>query len=47
MKVNRTHIAGIVAVVVVAAYSLSRWGDASDDAGEQASTTEHRNFTAD
>jgi hypothetical protein len=47
MKANRKHVAGIAAVVVAAAYSLSRWRDASDDAGEQPSTTERRTAAAD
>jgi hypothetical protein len=47
MKVNRKHVAGIAAVAVAAAYSLSRWRDAADDAGEQASATEYRNSAAD
>ena len=43
MKLNRTYVAGVTAVAVVAAYSLSRWRDASDGADEQAFTTEHGN----
>jgi hypothetical protein len=47
MKANSKYVAGIAAVIVAVAYSLSRWRDASGDADEQASTTEHRNPAAD
>jgi hypothetical protein len=47
LETNRTYVVGIAAVAATAAYSLSVWHGASDDGGEQASTTEQRNPTAD
>jgi hypothetical protein len=47
MKFDTKHVAGVAAVIVAAVYSISRWRDASNDAGEQAPTTEHRSPAAD
>jgi hypothetical protein len=39
MTLNRKYIAGIAAVAVAAAYSLTRWRG-TDDPGEQTATAE-------
>ncbi|WP_157511257.1 hypothetical protein [Halapricum sp. CBA1109] len=47
MKLNRTYVAGVTAVAVVAAYSLSRWRNASDSTDERAFTAEQERPAAD
>ncbi|MEF8812521.1 MAG: hypothetical protein V5A55_01710 [Halovenus sp.] len=40
MTLSKKHIAGIAAVAVATAYSLTRWRGGSGDPGEQAPATD-------
>jgi hypothetical protein len=42
MTLNKKHMAGIAAVAVATAYSLTRWRGDSDDPDDHAPATEHR-----